>query len=320
MSRISVRLPEKSFCGIGFGHRRWFRHLGDCGKCREGWNEYKDNESSRLLDSWDVRCSCGCGRLAAYGKKFYRGHSVLTEEERERRSSRMFDQNPMWTKEAQVKLSDFWSGRSRPEQCGEMNSAKRADVRQKISDRNPMRVERFRVSQREGCLTAEEVVRRAAQMRDHNPSKDRMVLAKRIDTYTRRLANGEYHLRNNWKTGWHVLPDGSREWYDSSYELDQMRQYDLEGIHWTKRHGIRIPYVSSSGIQTYYVPDFLVSENGRKSLVEVKGWMSPQVKVKALVAMEYCRQKGMRYILLMGKKREVCLEFSFTGNEECRVA
>jgi hypothetical protein len=144
-------------------------------------------------------------------------------------------------------------------------------------------------------------------------------LARRIDTYTKRLANGEYHIRNNWKTGWYDRSDGGREWYDSSYELDQMKQYDADGVTWTKKHGIRIPYVSLEGIPTYYVPDFLISCDGRLSLVEVKGWMSTKVKTKALIAIEYCRVHGMNYVLLMGKDRMVCEEFSFIGDLKCKV-
>lgn len=315
----SPSLPEKSFCGIEFGHSRWFSHLGRCAICGSGWSDYRATETARLIEDWDVKCACGCGRLAAFGKRFYLGHSILTEGERQRRSQMMLDRNPMQKTEAQEKISRFWTGRSRPDQVGDRNAAKRDDVRKKISDRNSMKDETSREKQREGCLTAEEVERRSAQMRDHNPSKDRSVLIRRIDTYTKRLANGEYHLRNNWKTGWYERVDGGREWYDSSYELDQMRQYDADGAVWTKRHGIRIPYVSGEGLPTFYVPDFLVSENGESSLVEVKGWMSPQVKTKALVAIEYCRKNGMRYVLLMGKERKMCEEFSYLGESECKV-
>jgi hypothetical protein len=312
-----IRLPEKSFCGVEFGHRRWFSHLGSCAVCLSGWNDYKHDEVSKKVASWSTKCACGCGKMAAVGKMFYRGHSILTDEERARRSQQMTSFNPMTNADARGKVASFWRGRTRPNQTGDRNAAKRDDVRQKISDRNPMKRQECREKQRAGCLTENEVSRRSALMKKLQIGADPKIMAKRVDTYTRRLANGEYHLRNNWKTGWHIRPNGDREWYDSSYELAQMKKYDEEGVSWTKRHGIRIPYVSDNGMPTYYVPDFLITDGGVPTLVEVKGWMSPSVRVKALAAISYCKDRGMRYLLLLGKEMVVVKELSFMGEAQC---
>jgi hypothetical protein len=221
----------------------------------------------------------------------------------------------MWEDGAKGKMSRFWTGRKRPSQSGGGNVAKREDVRKRISDRNPMKVDEHRVKQKEACSTDEERKRRSRLMTDKNPSTNPVVLAKRVDTYTKRLSEGRYHNRNRWKTGWHVRPDGNKEWYDSSYEQEQMQEYDRNGTVWTKRHGIRIPYTSERGLATYYVPDFLVKDGDKRLLVEIKGWMSPDVRSKALVAIEFCKKNGMKYILLLGKDRKICPEFSYQGEE-----
>lgn len=311
MSRTNVDLPERSFCGLEFGHNRWFRHLGGCGICKVAWKEYRAKEESSRLSSWKSLCACGCGRVSAYGKRYYRGHYALTDKERRRRRERMVAENPMKADDAKRKISSFWTGRVRPNQSGDQNVSLRPDVRKKISDNNPMRKAEFRERQRAGCLTDVEVRRRSSLIRgENNPSRDSSILARRVDTYTRRLANGEYHLRNNWKTGWYTKSDGSMEWYESSYELAQMLKFDEDGVVWTKRHGIRIPYVSEKGMSTYYVPDFLVDD---ETIVEVKGWMSELVRLKARAAIEFCRESGKRYLLLLGQDRKIVAELSFLG-------
>ena len=93
----------------------------------------------------------------------------------------------------------------------------------------------------------------------------------------------------------------------------------FRGIVWTKKHKIRIPYRSERGLETYYVPDFLIEDDRGRFLVEVKGWKSSEVRVKAFVAIDFCKQRGMGYLLLLGKDREVCLDLSYWRDDECKV-
>lgn len=312
MNVFKIALPERSFCGKEFGHSRWLRHVGECSVCGEGWKEYKRSEKERMIREWYGTCGCGCGGIVSYGRSFMNGHSVMTEERRRKRSEYLRRHNPMWEEGAQRKVGDFWRGRRRPNQEGEQNSAKSDEVRRKISVRNPMRDEGHRMVQKWACSTLAERRRRSEVMSKNQVLFTAEVVQRRVDTYTRRLANGEYHSRNRWKTGWYG-ENGKHEWYDSSYELEQMRQYDREGVRWTKRHGIRIPYERDNGFVTFYVPDFLVKRGSGVSIEEVKGWLAPEVAVKARVAVEYCRQRGWRYLLLVGKERKVCAELSYLG-------
>jgi len=230
MAKPKIDLPKTSFCGKEFGHSRWFRHVGKCEICRVSWVDYKEKETSRMLTEWEKPCGCGCGLIAAYGKDFSVGHFEMTDEIRKKASQRMSDNNPMWQGVAQDKISVFWTGRKRPSQIGDSNVSKRAEVRKKISDKNPMRDVEHREKQKVACSTDKERKRRSELMKRKNPSTDPLVLKKRIETYTKRLAEGKYQIRNNrWKTGWYVRSNGEREWYDSSYELEQMREYDFQG-------------------------------------------------------------------------------------------
>ena len=245
-------------------------------------------------------CECGCGKGIAVGKRFVHGHHVRVN-------------NPMHTQTAKDKMSRFWTGRKRPGQTGANNVSNRSDVLLKLSTNNPMHNPEHRAAQKAGCLTAEEVSRRSMVMTTKNPSYNEDALRKRIDTYTSRLASGQYHIRNRWKTGWYTRVDGTQEWYDSSYELTQMQEYDRLGVKWTKKHGIRIPYVDEHGRPTFYVPDFLVEDGPVKSLVEVKGWMRASVVTKAKVAIDFCKTHGYKYFLLLGQQRTMVDDLSFSG-------
>ena len=102
--------------------------------------------------------------------------------------------------------------------------------------------------------------------------------------------------------------NGEKEWYDSSYELKKMKQLDDSGINWTKKHGIRIPYVNKKGIKTYYVPDFLV---GCNSIQEIKGWIKENDEFKANLGIEYCRNRGWSYKFYLGENLEYKKELSY---------
>ncbi|MCK9615191.1 MAG: hypothetical protein M0R48_06780 [Candidatus Omnitrophica bacterium] len=227
----------------------------------------------------------------------------------------MISDNPMKRETSKEKISLFWKGRKREMQTGDNNVSKRPDVRQKISDNNPMRNEEFRTKQKLACNTEKEKHRRSEVMSNLHMWDDKTRLERRIETYSRNLSEGKYHNRNNWETGWFFKKDGTREWYDSSYERNKMKEYESEGIMWTKKHGIRIPYVNSSGLKTYYVPDFLIIRNEVKIIEEVKGWMSEEVVTKAKVAIDFCKKNGYYYRILLGKELKTVTELSFEGKE-----
>ena len=135
-------------------------------------------------------------------------------------------------------------------------------------------------------------------------------IEKRIDSYTKNLSEGKYTINSNrWKTGYYTSTiTGKKEWYDSSLELSRMKHYDSLGIKWTKKHGIRIPYINSEGTNTYYVPDFYLED--LKTIEETKGWMQQDVILKAKIAIDYCKTKGLQYNFFLGmnfeKKEELC--------------
>jgi hypothetical protein len=102
---------------------------------------------------------------------------------------------------------------------------------------------------------------------------------------------------------------GRSETYDSSYEL--RRFIFLDGCKriksWTKRHKIRIKYLSGKKRRTY-IPDILVEmTDGSKVLEEVKGHVFDRrnfVK-KNIAARGYCLIKGMKFRIIFEKDLEV---------------
>lgn len=311
-----VPLPLKSFCGLEFGNRSWSKHLYGCPVCQEEWPIFKEKEEKRERDSWKEPCACGCGGIAAFHKRYINGHGhrVWTSEQKRCASERIRLNHPMRSEAARRKNSEAQKGVPRPWQVGDLNPAKRESVRALISLNNPMKNCEVRSRQTSACRTDSERQRRSTFMHEHSCQYDPKVVARRVDTYTRRLAEGRYHLKNNWKTGFYDRKDGLREWYDSSYELDRMKYYDAEGVVWTKKHKIRMAYVSADGRPTFYVPDFLVvMADGQHIIDEIKGWVKESDVLKAKVAIEFCHLRGWLYRFFLGKEMILQPELSHLG-------
>lgn len=93
----------------------------------------------------------------------------------------------------------------------------------------------------------------------------------------------------------------SLEYYDSSWELDYMKE--LEGddsvSKWTKNHGIGIPYFDAESKLRTYKPDFLVEKtDGTIDLVEMTGrhlLKNPDKIKKMEFAKKWCEARGMKY-------------------------
>jgi hypothetical protein len=194
---------------------------------------------------------------------------------------------------------------------GAKNNFARKDVIEKIQAhyKDPEWLKKFGESVSKG--QSEESRQKAAKrFREHNPAHNTETLAKRIDTYTKRLANGEYTIKNNWKTGYYKRKNGNKEWYDSSLELRYMQHLDSIGVVWTKKHGIRIPYKRGE-LKTFYVPDFLVENE----LHEIKGWLKKDDILKAKIAKKYCQKHNLNYRFILGEHLEENTKLSYIANE-----
>jgi len=309
-------LPGKSFCGLDFGNNRWSKHLHSCSMCQQEWARYREQEDRRIRSEWKEPCHCGCGIISPYGKKFVNGHGhkIWTEQQKLVASKRMRLRPPMANLETRKKNGDAQRGIPRPWQMGDRNPSRRLDVRKKISQNNPMKNAESREKQTAACRTIKERSRRSLFMREHSCQFDPQVVVRRVDTYTKRLSEGRYHLKNNWKTGFYTRQDGKQEWYDSSYELSRMRYYDEQGIAWTKKHKIRIAYTSAEGRATFYVPDFLITIHGGRCVIdEIKGWLKEADKIKAKIAIDFCKSKGWWYRLFLGRDMVFVNELSYIG-------
>lgn len=147
-----------------------------------------------------------------------------------------------------------------------------------------------------------------------NPNKVPEIKQKGTNTYTSRLSDGRYHTKNNFKTGYFQKKNGNSEWYDSSLEQKRMIELDSKNLEWTKKHRIKIPYIKN-GVKTYYVPDFLILENDKFVMEEIKGWLKDFDIEKAHVAIEYCKKIGIEYRFLLGSELIYIAELSWVPNE-----
>lgn len=94
-----------------------------------------------------------------------------------------------------------------------------------------------------------------------------------------------------------------------------MTEYDDKNIIWTKKHKIRIPYLNKDGINSFYVPDFLIDDNGIKSLIEIKGWIKNSDILKANAGIQWCKDNNINYIFILGDKMEINNDLSYFINE-----
>ena len=277
----TIKLPLISYCGINFNHRRWSIHKKSCEICEKEHNKLNEE----LIALWtDKVCECGCGEKVSLGINFLRGHATRTLENRLIKSEFWKKNNPTLKVENRL--------------YGDKNPSKREDVRKKISDNNPMKnsehrkkcVENRRLAGYEKTILLNKTL-----------WNDKKLLERRIETYCANLSNGKMILKNNWKTGYYHKKDGTKEWFDSSYEEKRMIYYDQNNIEWTKKHGIKIPYISDKGVNTFYVPDFLITIGGNKIIEEVKGWVKIGDVIKAEIAIEYCKINNLQYRFFLGK-------------------
>src|SRR5439155_11830008 len=99
----------------------------------------------------------------------------------------------------------------------------------------------------------------------------------------------------------------SVERYDSSWESQYMMEMERNKTvaKWTKHHGIVIDYISDAGNKRGYRPDFLVQRmDNTVELHEVKGGQfmdSPDTTRKHERAKTWCKQRGMKFVILTKK-------------------
>jgi hypothetical protein len=105
------------------------------------------------------------------------------------------------------------------------------------------------------------------------------------------ITNDNRYGRKSW---YRSAKTGVCERCDSILEKFRMSQLDEDAsvLTWTKKHGIKIPYVFDGSVR-HYVPDFLITlATGEMILEEVKGYdVKAAEKQRAL--QEFCAEHGM---------------------------
>lgn len=273
---------------------------------------------SRKTDEIIRMCKCGCGKNTNPGRHFIVGHSMkgrkltdeqkihhsnaVTKKHRKALSIRAKTNNPMFKESAKAKFR------------GDKNPAKRLEVRALISKNNAMNNPAYKlkatINHRRSIKNNPSIRFAYSNWAKQNPDLHKLARERQIETYTQRLSEGKYQIKNNWKTGWFTKSDGTKEWYDSSYEKIRMQYYEDNNIQWTKKHCIRIPYINDDSVSTYYVPDFLIVENGKQIIEEIKGWMKNKDTVKAKIAIDYCKARGWSYRFYLGSTLTLIKELS----------
>lgn len=285
----NIKLPLISYCGIEYNHTKWGGHKEKCKICKESHQNLIDE----YVKNWNKYCECGCGNYTKPGDTFLFGHQAKL----------------LWNDENKKLLADRWKGENNPtykienRKYGDDNPAKRPEIRKKISENNPMKNPDFRKKSNDNWKKSGGYNKWIDFLKsENNPAKNKDSLKKRTKTYSERLANGDYNITNNWKTGYFETKNGAKEWFDSSYEEKRMQYYEDNNIEWTKKHKIVIPYINESGFSTYYVPDFKIEISGKTFIEEIKGWIKNNDKLKAEAGIKYCIENGFGYNFYLGEK------------------
>ena len=297
-----VKLEKISFCGKNFGHSNWHSHTNNCEICYKEYNKLKINEESIKLN-WVKKCDCGCGAITKYNNNFVIGHGLKGKKQNsEHKSNRLTS----WVKNGNVeKYSDRFKENNpstselNRKRLKENNPSKTSEVKKKISDNNGMKfkknidkilntkLERYGNSNYNNHEKFKETF--LLKYGVDNPAKIKEMLEKRINT---------------------------EEWFDSSYEQLKMIDFNNRGINWTKKHGIKIPFVKLNGLKSFYVPDFMLISNLKKIIVEVKGWIKKDDILKADAAKDWCNENGYEYYFLLGKNFELVDGLSVIGDNK----
>ena len=322
-----IKLKEISYCGIHFGNSTWHSHINKCEICKVEFEKLK-KKNDLLIKNWNKKCNCGCGAITKFGNKYIVGHSNLGKKQTDRHKRRRLDS---WIRNGNSeKYSNKWkknnpsSTEKNKKRLRDNNPAKLEGVKQKISKNNPMnnidninKIKQTKLDRYGNGGYNNHEKWKEEFLKNYgvdNPSKVKEFLEKSIDTRSTNLANGLIESKNNWKCGYYIRSNKQREWYDSSYELIKMKEYDDKNLVWTKKHGIKIPFIKNNGVKSFYVPDFLLIINNKKIIVEVKGWLKKDDVLKANSAINWCKDNEYEYCFLLGKTLLLNTELSFIQN------
>ena len=101
-------------------------------------------------------------------------------------------------------------------------------------------------------------------------------------TVSEGIAEGKYSItKNGYSKGWYEKQNGEKEYYESSWELELMNHLDSLSLEWTKKHKIIISYKDEMGDERRYIPDFLITSNNKKLLLELKGFSRSQIEIES---------------------------------------
>jgi len=131
---------------------------------------------------------------------------------------------------------------------------------------------------------------------------------KMSETKATLLSNGNLNLNafKNLIKGWYFSHKSNEKfYYDSFYEFIKMKSLDLDNsvIIWTKKHGIKIPYILNNKIK-HYVPDFLIKKEDCTILEEVKGYEKSDIKEAKLFALKkFCEENN--YTMMVSSVKEI---------------
>lgn len=119
-----------------------------------------------------------------------------------------------------------------------------------------------------------------------------------------KISTGKIQINTGYKVGWFKSEkmDGLL-YYMSGMELKRFQILEASDLvkNFTNKHGIKLSYVDSTGVNRKYIPDLLIEYNDEtKILEEIKGRIVNQTifEIKNRVAQQYCEENNMKYRII----------------------
>jgi hypothetical protein len=111
------------------------------------------------------------------------------------------------------------------------------------------------------------------------------------------VLDGRCSSSNKFKRGWFTTKTGTQEFYDSSWEEEIMQFLETTQLIWTKTHGYKVSYVTANESIRRYIPDFFITDNTKKCILEIKGFNLDEDETtrKCLAAKAFAQNLGADY-------------------------
>lgn len=272
---------------------------------------YKEYYEYIFGDQWK-NCKCGCGEITSWYQQGgyyvayisghnYRGKTKENDPSVVVRIKKMTE-NENWKNSTFKEGTIPWN-----EGLTVETSEVLAEMGRKVSKNHP-----FKGKTKENCPALKIIGEKISIANKKNyelgilvsffkTASPEQIKSMRLKCLESLLKNGNHGSGKRFKNGLYIsTKTGETNRYQSGWELERMKQYDLlEQIEYWKKSKDIIPYISIDGKEKFYNPDFeLHIKDGNIIIEEIKGYIDKDIVEKVKAAEAYYSVLNKTYNIL----------------------